>query len=249
METSRPAAGRRRSGVIKGNVLHQETPAMRFCSAPRRGGISSASAGITRLSSLILAHAPNQTPPIASGFPWSMGLCRLLRAPAGRWSFPTLSPQSLCGCLDPYPAVLRRCSGPLPSRRTSASPQVQQVRRTRSPTTRLLRGTSISGLQSFLYVQAPTLARPPDRAHRGGSMSSGRLGRLHHAMDERLPCSNCGIATCLNRATDMAGLSPAGLWPCRPLPEPQEVEGPRTFPAPLPRGRSPKRYKTGLARV
>ena len=29
---------------------------------------------------------------------------------------------------------------------------------------------------------------------------------------------NCGIATCLNRATDTAGLSPAGPWPCRPLP-------------------------------
>ena len=28
----------------------------------------------------------------------------------------------------------------------------------------------------------------------------------------------CGIATCLNRAIGMAGLSPAGLRPCRPLP-------------------------------
>ena len=28
---------------------------------------------------------------------------------------------------------------------------------------------------------------------------------------------NCGIATCLNRATGMAGLSPAGLQPCRLL--------------------------------
>ena len=29
---------------------------------------------------------------------------------------------------------------------------------------------------------------------------------------------NRGITTCLNRAIDMAGLSPAGLQPCRPLP-------------------------------
>jgi hypothetical protein len=28
---------------------------------------------------------------------------------------------------------------------------------------------------------------------------------------------NCGIATCLNRATGTVGLSPTGLWPCRPL--------------------------------
>lgn len=45
------------------------------------------------------------------------GLCRLLRAPAGRWSFPTLSPQSVCRCLGPYPAALSRCSCPfLPER-------------------------------------------------------------------------------------------------------------------------------------
>jgi len=29
---------------------------------------------------------------------------------------------------------------------------------------------------------------------------------------------NCGIATCLNRAIDMAELPSAGLRPCRPLP-------------------------------
>ncbi len=34
------------------------------------------------------------------------------------------------------------------------------------PMTRLHHGGAISGLQSFLYVQAPTLARPPNRAHR-----------------------------------------------------------------------------------
>ena len=39
-------------------------------------------------------------------------LCRLLRAPAGSWPFPTLSPQSLYRCLDPYPAALPRCSRP-----------------------------------------------------------------------------------------------------------------------------------------
>jgi len=36
----------------------------------------------------------------------------------------------------------------------------------------------------------------------------------------RLPVMNCGIATCLNRAIGMAGLSPAGLRPCRLLPDP-----------------------------
>jgi len=37
-------------------------------------------------------------------------LCRLLRVPAGRWPFPTLSLQSLRRRLDPYPAVSLGCS-------------------------------------------------------------------------------------------------------------------------------------------
>ncbi len=53
-----------------------------------------------------------------------VSLRRLLSAPAGRWPFPTLSPQSLHGCLDPYPAASLRCSFPVSSRRTSASPSI-----------------------------------------------------------------------------------------------------------------------------
>jgi len=43
---------------------------------------------------------------------WSGSLCRLPRAPAGRRSFPMLSPQSVWRCLDPYPAALLRCACP-----------------------------------------------------------------------------------------------------------------------------------------
>ena len=42
--------------------------------------------------------------------PCATSPCRLLRTPAGSWPFPTLSPQSFYGCLDPYPAALLRCS-------------------------------------------------------------------------------------------------------------------------------------------
>jgi hypothetical protein len=52
-------------------------------------------------------------------------------------------------------------------------------------------------------------------------------------MDMWFPNMNCGIATCLNRAIDMAGLSPAGLQPCRPLPR----SGRAVFPHPVPRFR------------
>ena len=41
--------------------------------------------------------------------------------------------------------------------------------------------------QSFLYVQAPMLARPPDGTHRADLRSCRRPGRLHHAMDWKLP--------------------------------------------------------------
>ncbi len=41
--------------------------------------------------------------------PWSAGLCRLSPVPAGKWTFPTLSLQSLPRCLDPYPAALSPC--------------------------------------------------------------------------------------------------------------------------------------------
>jgi len=43
---------------------------------------------------------------------WSVSLCRLPRAPAGRRPFPMLSPQSVWRCLDPYPAALLRCPCP-----------------------------------------------------------------------------------------------------------------------------------------
>jgi hypothetical protein len=36
----------------------------------------------------------------------------------------------------------------------------------RLPIMRLQQGTGLTGLQSFDYLQAPTLARPPDRTHR-----------------------------------------------------------------------------------
>ena len=77
---------------------------------------------------------------------------------------------------------------------------------------------NISGLQSFHYVQAPTLDRLPGCTHR--SLSARRPGRLHHAPLGWLPAPSCGIATYPNRATDTAVLSPAGLQPCRMLRRP-----------------------------
>ena len=103
------------------------------------------------------------------------------------------------------------------SPRASASPNRAEVRHARRPPYCNFNDGEIPGLQPFHHVQAPTLARPPGCSHRWSSESPGQPGRLHHAYLGWLPAPSCGIATCLTRATDTAGLSPAGLRPCRPL--------------------------------
>jgi hypothetical protein len=61
---------------------------------------------------------------LASLFAILNSLRRLLLAPAGNWPFPTLSPHSLHGCLDPYPVAFSQCTCPFlpgklrPRRRT-----------------------------------------------------------------------------------------------------------------------------------
>jgi len=111
-------------------------------------------------------------------------------------AYATLSLLSLWRCLDPYPAVSVRCTCP-------PLPQRQRPHVTRNtfgtrekPCKTISTGSAITGVQSFADVQAPTLARPPDRSHR--SPQTGRPGRLHHASPEGLPAPGCGIATCLH---------------------------------------------------
>ena len=151
--------------------------------------------------------------------PLTTGLCRLSSVPAGRWPIPALSPQSLYRRLDPYPAVSLWCvCSFLP---TGPRPHLTVHRfgtHRRSPQCNF-NGGRISGLQSFRYVQAPILARPPGCTYRGGLLAPEQPGPLPHAMDMWLPIMSCDIATCPNRAIDTVGLSPTGLRPCRPLPD------------------------------
>ena len=151
--------------------------------------------------------------------PRSAGLGRLPSAPAGRWPFPTLSLQSLRRCLDPYPEVSPWCTCSLLPRRQRPHPDSDGFGTPHCPGNATSTGTHISGLQSFANVQAPTLASPPGCTHRRSPRAPGRPGRLHHASPGWLPAPGCGIATCPTRATDTAGLSPAGLQPCRLLPK------------------------------
>jgi hypothetical protein len=161
--------------------------------------------------------SPSQRPRFARCAP---GLCRLSPAPAARWPFPTLSLRSLRRCSDPYPAALLGCTRPFLRQGHRSHPRVDGFDARISPHMAASVGTSISRLQSFDHLRAPTLARPPGCSHRSSTIATGRPGRSHHASPGRLPEPGCGVATCSTRTISMAGLSPAGSQPCRLLPTP-----------------------------
>jgi hypothetical protein len=123
------------------------------------------------------------------------GLCRLLPASAGGGTFPTLSLQSLCRRLDPYPAVLLGCSYPfLPQgHRPHVTGNTFGARKYpchsdfgREP----IFGAAVIRSSSISHTHLAPRSLPPQR-----TSYAERLGLLHHASPERLPYSGCGIAT------------------------------------------------------
>ena len=134
--------------------------------------------------------------------------------------------------MDPYPAVFLRCTYPfLPE---ELRPHVRSE--TFGTPYCLCNATSsehaFSGLQSFRYVQAPpALARLDHQvAPTAEAYSLRAAGPFTPRNEHEVTHMSCGIATCLNRAIDMAGLSPAGLQPCRPLPRSVREDFPHTVP-------------------
>ena len=155
-------------------------------------------------------------PSLASAL--TMGLCRLLPVPAGRWPFPTLSPQSVYRRLDPYPAAPLRCfSRFFPKGFGLASDVTSSARQNITSQCNFndaaLLGAAVIPLCSGSHTCSTPRLHPPLRIH-----LAGRPGLLRHAMPIWLPNMSRGIATCLNRAIGTAGLPPAGLRPCRLLP-------------------------------
>jgi len=119
--------------------------------------------------------------------PWATSPCRLLRTPAGSWPFPTLSPQSFYGCLDPYPAALIRCTRSfLPGRHRPHLSLNRFGAQEPPPWQQLLWWPPFSGLQSFAHVQAPILARPPGCSYRYRSGTSHRAARPFTPRNERV---------------------------------------------------------------
>ena len=206
---------------------------------PSRSRLQAAWVGVTRPSSLLRTHAPDRDAPRAFALARSLGLRRLLRAPAANRPFPTLSLQSLSRRLDPYPVVMSRCfSSFLPktlrphiTRDTFGSPD--------NPCMATSAGRLISGLQSFAHVQAPRLARPPGCSRR--FIAEERPGRLHHASLGWLPAPRCGIATCVNEQftrLDFHQLD-CSLVGCSPSPTATAGGSPTATPTIMPPGAAP----------
>ena len=139
-------------------------PFARFGHYPRRRGVQHHVGG--RYPAFI-AHTdpcvrPNPSHRLRS-LPWSVSPGRLSPVPAGRWPFPTLSPQSLYRSLDPYPAAPLRCFGPLlpeghRPRLRSHGLGAPENRRNATSTTREFRGCSHSVMFRLPYLPGPPIA-------------------------------------------------------------------------------------------
>ena len=162
----------------------------------RRDVFCITSEGVTPPSSLLRTHAPDQSPPVLFGSPYSTGLCRLSPVPAGYWPFPTLSLQSLHRCLDPYPGMPLWCPRPFLPRELQPQPTLHRTsahptsRRNATSTT-----NPFTGRQSFRYVQAPMVASPPGCTYRAGStvLRAARAFTPRNGLE--VTFQNCGIAT------------------------------------------------------
>ena len=153
----------------------------------RRDVFCITSEDVTPPSSLLRTHAPDQCPPVLFGSPSSTGLCRLSPVPAGDWSFPTLSLQSLHRRLDPYPGMPLWCPRPFLPRELQPQPRCTDFGTSNNRRNATSTATLISRRQSFHYVQAPMVVSPPGCTHRTGSLSCGQPRRLCHAMVWKSP--------------------------------------------------------------
>ncbi len=99
----------------------------------------------------------------ASYYTTPKGLCRLSLVPAGRWPFPALSLLILPWVPGPLPRWLLWCTFPFLPIGHRPSPIVQRVGYQQHPHNGDFCVAFLSGLQSFLYVQAPRFARHSGR--------------------------------------------------------------------------------------
>jgi hypothetical protein len=112
-------------------------------------------------------------------YPCTLGLCRLSSVPAGNRPFPTLSLQSLHRCLDPYSVVFPECIYSFLPRELRPHATGNAFGTQNYPCNATSTGSVISELQSFVYLQAPTLARPPCCTHRSNLLGGQAVYTTH----------------------------------------------------------------------
>ena len=129
---------------------------------------SATSERVTTPSSLIRAHASDQNPPFDFTFRYFKRSLQVAVSPCWKMALPDIISTILAWLPGPLPRSVSPVHLPVSSRRTSASPQWRQARHTAPSLQCNFNWGVISRLQSFLYVQASMLARPPGCTYRCG---------------------------------------------------------------------------------
>ena len=100
---------------------------------------------------------------------YTAGLCRLSPVPAGRWPFPTLSPQVFPQVPGPLPRWVPLVHLPVSSQRNIGLPRITNRSASHNNPHRDFSTEVFTGLQSFRYVQAPGFAHHPGRSYRSST--------------------------------------------------------------------------------
>ena len=152
---------------------------------PLSTGFGPVSPGITPALSLILAHAPDLNPLTASVLPLCHESLQVAAPPAGSRPFPALSPQSLCGCLDPYPVAPLQCAcsllpaGQRPYLRRDGFGVHKNSRCNATSTANASRGCSHSITFRLPHLLDPPVAPTAARySHRAAGPFTPRIARL-----------------------------------------------------------------------
>ena len=108
---------------------------------------------------------------------------------------------------------------PVPSWQASASRYGEDVRLTKNfPAMQLQQGSHSRGCRHSVMFRLPCLLDPPIAPTAAALFVRTAAGPFTPRNEPGITPRSCGIATCLIRAIGTVGLSPTGLWPCRPLP-------------------------------
>ena len=114
------------------------------------------------------------------GGPSYAGSSQVVASPCWEMALPDIISAILAQALGPIPRRVSRVHLPSPSSRAPASRHGNAFGTRKCPCNATSTGSRISGLQSFDYLQAPTLARPPDCIHRSTFVRGGRAVYTTH---------------------------------------------------------------------